>query len=393
MKLTKGEQRILDGEEGVSRQKAIELLIALGKVYGAEDLIGITSAHLSGASYKTIGEGGLKYLSDQVEGGAKVSVPSTLNPVGMDLGRWEEMHITGDFAEKQKQIVELYGKMDVKTTCSCTPYVGPNVPKFGDHIAWAESSALSMANSFFGARTNREGGPGALAAAILGKTANYGLHLDENRKPSVVIDADIDGSVFSYSLLGQAVGSKVGKRIPYFKGFSEDAGIEEAKALASAMAAAGSVALWHAEDVTPEAKGYDVSNLEVIHIGEDELKAAYEELNTTDDVQLIAMGCPHLTEKEVQEIAAMLKGKKKKADAPEIWFCTSAEIRKNRPEEVRILEEFGPVLADTCMVVAPIEGTFSRTATNSAKAGNYLPTLCSQSVMCKDVAQLMEAVY
>ncbi|HKM09334.1 MAG TPA: aconitase X catalytic domain-containing protein [Candidatus Methanomethylophilaceae archaeon] len=393
MKLTKDEQRTLDGEEGVSRQKAIELLMALGKVYGADDLIGITSAHLSGASYKTIGEGGLKYLSDQVKGGAKVSVPSTLNPVGMDLGRWEEMHISSNFAEKQKQIVELYGKMDVMTTCSCTPYVGPSVPKFGDHVAWAESSALSMANSFFGARTNREGGPGALAAAILGKTANYGLHIDENRKPSVVIDADIDGSVFNYSLLGQAVGSRIGTRIPYFKGFSKDIGLEEAKALSSAMAASGSVAMWHAEGVTLEAKDHDVSSLEVIHIGEDELKAAYEGLNTTDDVQLIALGCPHLTEKEIQEIAIMLKGKKKKAGAPEIWFCTSAEIRNNRPEDVKILEEFGPVLADTCMVVAPIEGAFSRTATNSAKAGNYLPTLCSQSVMCKDIAQLMEAVY
>ena len=77
----------------------------------------------------------------------------------------------------------------------------------------------------------------------------------------------------------------------------------------------------------------------------------------------------------------------------EIWFCTSAAIREKCAKEVEILEEFGPVLADTCMVVAPIEGTFSRTGTNSAKAGNYLPTLCSQRVMCKDIAKLMEAVY
>lgn len=393
MKLTPDEENILNGNEGDSRRKAMELLVALGKVYDADGLINITCAHLSGASYKTIGEGGLKYLSDQVAGGAKVSVPSTLNPVGMDLGRWKEMHISEEFAKKQQKIVELYGKMGVMTTCSCTPYTGPSIPKFGDHIAWSESSALSFANSFIGARTNREGGPGALAAAIIGKTANYGLHLDENRKPSVVIDAEIDGSVFSYSLLGQAVGSLVGKRIPYFRGLPKNTGIEEAKSLSAAMAAAGSVAMWHAENVTPEAKDHDVSDLEVIHIGKEELESAYEKLNTVDDVQLIALGCPHLTEKEIREIASILKDKKKKQDAPEIWFCTSAEIRSKCADDVKILEKFGPVLADTCMVVAPIEGTFSRTGTNSAKAGNYLPTLCSQRVMCKDIAHLMEAMY
>ncbi|MGI6472261.1 MAG: aconitase X [Candidatus Methanomethylophilaceae archaeon] len=393
MELTIEEERILRGEEGESRRKAMELLVALGKVYGAENLIGITSAHLSGASYKTIGEGGLKYLTDQVEGGAKVTVPSTLNPVGMDLGRWKEMHITDHFAEKQRRIVELYGKMDVMTTCTCTPYVGPNIPKFGDHVAWSESSALSFVNSFIGARTNREGGPGALAAAIVGKTANYGLHLDENRVPSVMIDADIDGSVFSYSLLGQAVGKRIGKRVPYFRGLPKDTGTEEAKALSAAMAASGAVALWHAENVTPEAKNYDISRLEVITVGKEELKDAYEELNTVDDVQLIALGCPHLTEKEIHELAIMLKGKKKRPGSAEIWFCTSAAIREKCVEDVKILEEFGPVLADTCMVVAPIEGTFSRTGTNSAKAGNYLPTLCSQRVMCRDIARLMEVVY
>lgn len=390
MDLTREEESILNGEQGEGRQKAMELVTALGKIYGAEDLIDITSAHLSGASYKTIGDGGLKYLEDMVAGGAKVSVPSTLNPVGMDRSRWKEMHITEHFAEKQLRIIELYGSMGIKTTCSCTPYIGPNVPTLGDHVAWAESSALSFVNSFIGARTNREGGPGALAAAILGKTANYGLHLDENRKPTVVIDADIDGSIFSYSLLGQAVGMAIGSGVPYFRGISPE--VEEAKTLSAAMAASGSVALYHAEGVTPEAGNYDVSGLEVIHIGEDELKAAYDKLNTVDDIQLIALGCPHLTEKEMHQIASFLKGKKKVNKDIEIWFCTSAEVRDKCPEDVRIMEEFGPVLADTCMVVAPIEGTFERTGTNSAKAGNYLPTLCSQKAMCRDITKLMELV-
>ena len=389
MDLTREEEAILNGEEGEGRQKAMELVTALGKIYGADSLIDITSAHLSGASYKTIGDGGLKYLEDLVGGGATVSVPSTLNPVGMDRDRWREMHISEEFAEKQLRIIDLYGQMGIKKTCSCTPYVGPNVPSMGDHVAWAESSALSFVNSYIGARTNREGGPGALAAAILGKTANYGLHLDEKRVPTVVIDADIDGSIFSYSLLGQAVGMAIGSGIPYFRNISPE--VEEAKALCAAMAASGSIALYHVEGVTPEAGNYDVSGLETIHIGKKELENAYDKLNRTEDVQLIAIGCPHLTEKEMHQIASFLKDKKKNRDV-EVWFCTSAEIREKCPEDVRIMERFGPVLADTCMVVAPIEGVFERTGTNSAKAGNYLPTLCSQKAMCRDIAALMEVV-
>ena len=390
MYLTREEESILNGEEGEGRQKAMELVTALGKIYGADSLIDITSAHLSGASYKTIGDGGLKYLEDLVGGGAKVSVPSTLNPVGMDRTRWKEMHISEEFAEKQLKIIDLYGQMGIAKTCSCTPYVGPNVPSMGDHVAWAESSALSFVNSYIGARTNREGGPGALAAAILGKTANYGLHLDEKRRPTVVIDADIDGSIFSHSLLGQAVGMAIGSGIPYFRGIHPE--VEEAKALCAAMAASGSIALYHVEGVTPEAGNYDVSELEVIHIGKKELENAYDKLNTVDDVQLISIGCPHLTEKEMHQIAGFLKDKEKKNKDIEIWFCTSAEVRDKCPEDVKIMERFGPVLADTCMVVAPIEETFERTGTNSAKAGNYLPTLCSQRAMCRDISSLMELV-
>ena len=390
MYLTRDEERILAGEDGESCRKAMELVVALGKIYGAEDLIDITSAHLSGASYKTIGDGGLLYLEDVVKGGAKVSVPSTLNPIGMDRERWKEMHITSDFAEKQLRIIELYKKIGVKDTCSCTPYLGDNVPSLGDHVAWAESSALSFVNSYIGARTNREGGPGALASAIIGKTANYGLHLDENRKPTVIIDADIDGSVFSYSMLGQAVGMAIGSGIPYFRGI--DPAVDDAKTMSAAMAASGSVALYHVEGVTPEAGNFDLSGLETISIGKKELKDAYDKLNTADDVQLIALGCPHLSLKEMKDIAAFLRGKKKKNKDVEIWFCTSSKIREECPEEVKIMEEFGPVLADTCMVVAPIEGTFARTGTNSAKAGNYLPTLCSQKVICRDLAKLMDVV-
>lgn len=388
MYLSADEEAMLNGEQGEGVQKAMELIVALGKVYDADGLVDITSAHLSGASYKTIGDGGLRYLED-VARNSYVSVPSTLNPLGMDRHRWKEMGISPQFAEKQLRIIELYGNMGVKTTCSCTPYLGDNVPSLGDHVAWAESSALSFVNSYIGARTNREGGPGALAAAIVGKTANYGLHLDENRAPTVVIEAEIGNTIFDHSLLGQAVGMRIGGGIPYFKGISPT--IEDTKTMAAAMAASGSVAMFHVEDVTPEASVYDTSELETISIGGNELKEAYDVLNTSDDFQLLAFGCPHLTDKEIHDMAQFLKGKKKKRDV-DIWFCTSADVRERCSADVKVLEKFGKVLADTCMVVAPIESHYSKTGTNSAKAGNYLPTLCAQRVRCMDFTKLMEAV-
>lgn len=386
MNLSIAEQRILDGESGEGLQKAMELVVALGKIYGAEDLVPISSAHLSGVSYKTIGDGGIVYL-EHVSKGSKVSVPTTLNPSGMDSERWKEMGVDESFASKQLHIIELYKDMGVNATCSCTPYLGSNVPHKGDHVAWAESSALSFINSIIGACTNREGGPGALAAAIVGRTANYGLHIKENRAPTVIIEADIDGSLFQHSLLGHAAGSMIGNGIPYFRGICPD--WDDAKTLAAAMAAAGAVAMFHVEGTTPEASEYEVKGLETIYIGEKEIRDAQESLTQVEDVDLIAFGCPHLSIKELKEMASFLEGKEKLSDI-EIWFCTSREVRDSLPKEVAVLERFGKVLVDTCMVVSPLEGIANSSASNSAKACNYLPTLCSQKVRCDSFYKLME---
>jgi predicted aconitase len=90
MQLTPQEQAMLAGKEGKAKRKAMELLVALGAIYGADRLVPITSAHLSGVSYKTIGEGGIDFLEEMAADG-KVSVPTTLNPMGMDGERWKEM--------------------------------------------------------------------------------------------------------------------------------------------------------------------------------------------------------------------------------------------------------------------------------------------------------------
>jgi predicted aconitase len=173
--LSEEEQRMFDGEEGEAKRQSMEILVALGRIYEAERMIPITSAQVSGVSYKTIGEAGLEYLEDLVQKGAKTSIPTFLNPAGMDVSQWKEMKIPEDFAKKQIKVLEAYSKMSIMKTCTCAPYFIGIRPKQGEHIAWAESSAVAFANSVLGARTNREGGPSALAAAICGVTPEYGL--------------------------------------------------------------------------------------------------------------------------------------------------------------------------------------------------------------------------
>lgn len=383
------EESTLAGERGHGPQRAMELLVALGRIYDAERLAPITSAHLSGVSYKTIGDGGLDFL-EEMSADAKVCVPTTLNPAGMDLERWREMGVDQAFARKQASIIKAYGRMGVETNCTCTPYITGNAPRLGETVAWAESSALSYVNSVMGARTNREGGPGALAAAILGKTPLYGLHMEENRRATVVIEAEISDDITDFSLLGHAVGQKIGAAVPYFRGIRPDC--NGLKTMAAAMAAAGSVAMFHVEGLTPEAGRQKLVGLERIQMGKGDIKRAKDSLTTGKDPDLIALGCPHLSQMEMKMLASLLDGKKKRSDAPEVWFCTSRTVRTWCPKESQVLERFGKVVCDTCMIVAPIEGNHKCTATNSAKACTYLPSLCSQKVVCGSYAELLERI-
>jgi len=256
MKLTKQEQDMLEGKEGEGVRKAMEILTALGEIYGAKDMVPVTSSQVSGVSYKNLGDAGLEFLQDWADKGARIRIPTTLNPAGADIERWKELGISEHFAKKQKELIDAYAAMGITPTCTCTPYMVGNAPKYGDHIAWSESSAVCYENSIMGARTNREGGPSALAAAITGRTPNYGLHLDANRKASLVVDVECELKDHAdYGALGYAAGKKAGTNIPYFyfrknKKHTPD----HLRTLGATMAAAGSVALFHIDGTTPEAK-------------------------------------------------------------------------------------------------------------------------------------------
>ncbi len=143
MYLTKEEELVYNGGQGPTLQKMMEILVALGDIYGAEKLIPVKSAQIAGVSYKTIGDAGLQWISD-LQGTAKI--PAVLNPMGMDRNAWADMGIDKKFALKQEEIIKAYEKLGIKPECTCTPYYLDR-PHFGDHLAWSESSAVCFANS------------------------------------------------------------------------------------------------------------------------------------------------------------------------------------------------------------------------------------------------------
>lgn len=397
MNITKEEENALAGEDGWVRKRMMEILVGLGEIYGAERLIPVRSVHVAGVSYKTIGDAGLEWIESL--GGVEAVVPTTINPGGIDLERWRQMGVGEEFAEKQKKIIEALRGLGMAPLCSCTPYLLGNAPSFGEHVAWAESSAVCYANSVLGARTNREGGPSAIASALTGKTALYGYHLDENRKPTVKVKITAPlAAENSFGSLGFWVGKRAKDGVPYFTGIPE-ATLEELKALSAALAASGGVALFHIAGLTPEADRWDGEGLETLEFGEGEMGGAAEELNTLREeewdgkVDLVCLGCPHTSLDEIKEISSRLRGKRVR-DGTRLWIFTSRQTRSaaaGRNLLANIERAGGEVYSDCCMVVAPIEELgFRSMAVNSAKAAVYAPSTSKVDVLYRPLEECLK---
>ena len=398
MQLTVSEQKMLSGEHGIAAQQSMEILVALGKIYGADKMIPVTSVQVAGVSYKTIGDAGLEYLNDLVANGAKVRVPTFLNPAGIDVAQWKELGVPEHFAKKQIEILNAYAAMGIQNTCTCTPYLIGIKPKLGEHIAWSESSAVAYANSVLGARTNREGGPSALAAAICGVTPNYGFHLDKNRVSDFIVSVECELKDESdFGAMGYYVGAIVKNRNPAFDGIEkESTSTDKLKALGAAMAASGSVGLFFAEDITPEFNVKD--GAEKIPFTEKELRETKEKINEEAEKenakpQLVSIGCPHASIDEIRHVAEIITRKKISKLKCDLWICTARETKKKAEELglARTIEAAGgKIVADTCMVVCPLEQMgFKVTACNSGKAAKYLPSLCKQKVVFGKMEELI----
>jgi len=377
LKLTVEEQAMLDGGGGQATKKAMQILAALGKIYGAECMLPVTSVQIAGVSYDNLSEAGLQFLSVMADGGGRARVLTTLNPAGMDTENWTALGIDQEFASNQQRVIEAFARMGVITTCTCTPYLAGNLPHYGEHIAWAESSAVCFANSVIGARSNREGGPSALAAALTGRTPAYGMHLDQARRPTVTFDIRNlpEGGTYWFGALGKAIGERLqalgGKPVAYIRGVPE-ASLEQLKSFSASLATFGGAAIFHMEGITPEA-GLHQPPHETIPIQLADLDLAQSSLNdsTASQADFVSLGCPHLSIQEIARIAELLDGKHVKK---EFWITTARPTKQiaDQMGYTALIEASGAKFAvDTCCVVAPIKGRFQALVTDSAKACYY----------------------
>jgi len=379
MYLTKEEERMLDGEEGPLIQRAIKLMIQFGEAMKAERLLPIKYAHVSLTSTNIRGE--YEFLTDFITEDVKVKVPTTCQTLSIDRERWQELYISEDVVNKAFEIVRIFEKLGIKPTFTCTPYYAiNNLVKFGDHIASCESSAVTYFNSVIGARTNRESGQSGLISALVGRTPEFGFHLDENRKGRVLIDvqAKLEDDA-DYSSLGFQVGKKIGPEVPVFVGL-ENPNDAELKALSNSLALTGGIALFHAVDITPEAKTLEDAfhgdkPEDKLTITQNDIENTYNELTTgSGEVKTIVAGCPHLNLSELEEFAKMLDGKKIK-EGVKVWLFTAAfvyEIAKSKGIIDKIESAGARVYRDTCpLLLDGLKKKPELVATNAAKQAYY----------------------
>jgi len=395
LKLTKEEQEMLDGKYGDSVQKAMELLVAVGECYDAEELIPVASAHLSGANPISAGTGGKRLIMEMAETG-RFAVPTTTNPTSLDPWAWREMGFSEALYREHAALFEAFGKMGGFLCNTCIPYLIGHAPRMREHVAWCESSAVIYANAVLGSRTNREGGPTGLAAGITGRTPAYGYHLDEKRHGNLkmIVRTELKGDT-DYATLGYFVGTIAQDRVPIFTGIPHSVSRDELKCLGAALATSGSVAHYHVVGVTPEApteeaaSGYKkISSSDTFEFNSKDLEETEESITKIEPekVDLVVLGCPHASIDQIKNYAGAFSGKKVK-NKVETWILTS-NIVKKYAENVgyaKILESTGVrLVSNTCPSIMPRDffksRGYSALATDSSKMAYYASAV--QNVLC-----------
>ena len=213
--------------------------------------------------------------------------------------------------------MDAYVAMGCRPTWTCAPYQLPDRPAFGEHVAWAESNAIVFANSVLGARTNRYGDFIDICAAITGRVPDHGLHTDEARLATVVVrlesltDALLDDELL-YPVLGHLLGRRAGSDVWAIDGLPPNTSEDRLKAVGAAAASSGSVALFHAIGVTPEAPTWEAvaaerTREEAFTLAD--LRAARDELSPVGvgaEIGAVSVGTPHASEAQLRRLAALV---------------------------------------------------------------------------------------
>lgn len=400
MKLTDTEKRMLDGAQGEAKQMALEILMQIGEALEADSFVEVSSVQAM-AHFGSLHIAGRDWLEKLVCLGGKCCVPTTQDPASIPFKCWKEMGYDEEYAKNQYRLSEAILKLGEMPKWSCTPYYQGTIPRVGQNIAWAESSAVSFANSVLGARTNRTPAGLAVLAALTGRMPKYGLYLAENRIAQIKINIEAgELSDLDYNTIGIITGKIAGAKIPALYGIPSSVTNDNLKYLGASAASSGSVALYHADGVTPEAILTDVfagkRPEEEFVITRKDINDEAEKMTSqgAGEAELAVVGCPHYSSEEVIKLAELAEGKRV-SDGKAFWVFTTAET-ESLMERMGIkakLEEAGiRIMAQTCLVISPLVGGYKNLITDSGKFASYLPSEHNIKIRYARTKECVEAV-
>lgn len=398
---------MLDGRRGEAVREAIAYQLEIGKFWGAERFIPITNAHVMG-DIEVMGDAGLNYLKGISERRARCRVPITTNARCMDFAFAERLGQDPVEARKEQMIIELMRKLNVVTTDTCINYQAVYQPHLGEHVAWGDTGTVIYANSVFGARTNFEGGPSALAAAVTGRTPEYGFHLDRHRKGtiSVRLTARLD-DVADWGAVGKIIGEKHQNyyAVPVFHGMRRAPIADELKHLGCALASYGSMAMFHMVGVTPEAPSLETafgSNTptDEIVVTDADLERVFTGYDLKDgSANLIVFSGPQLSLFEIKALSERFAGRKVHPGT-QVFVTTAGSIKETASKlgYLAILEQAGVVILEgVCFYILQnlsqmrIANAWTNMISNSAKIVNIIGahrfnTILRRTQDCVDIA-------
>lgn len=402
MHLTEQEQAILDGQQGEAAQIALRILVDLGEIFGADEMMPITQVHIDTTIYMV--DAGVEFAERLAELGGRFSVPTQLNPSAIDLQRWRELRVDPVLLEKSRRIERAYLQMGALPTWTCAPYQQGLVPGFGEQIAWGESNAIAFANSVLGARTNRYADLVDICAAIVGKVPRFGLHLSENRQAEMLItlqgfSPEMLADRATYPLLGYAFGEIAGDRIAALEGVPANVAVDNLKIFSAAAASSGAVGLFHILGVTPEAKTlamcFAQEPAERVILTPEMLREVEGRLSDQGAAQpdLITLGCPHFSEAEFALLARQL-GQRQIHPSITFWVFTSRQVYA-RIESSGLLAELSAtgvdVFTDGCPLQYPAQNwDFHAVMSDSGKYVNYCFSQTGLQVVYGSLAECVE---
>jgi predicted aconitase len=376
---------------------AMRIASEMGRLLGAARMVSVASAHIDGALYH--GDSGVHFAERLVAGGAKVAIPASLNVGGLDLLHPKTVKADAHRHDMALRLMKAYEAMGCWPTWTCSPYHAGHRPKQGQDVAWGESNAVAFCNSVLGARTNRYGDFLDICCAIAGRAPYYGLHIPENRLATVAVDTSAISSVLKgadvfYPVLGCWYGAEIGSAIGVIDGLPADTSEDRLKALAAAAASSGAVGLFHVAGVTPEAPSLEAAcgyrpPATTIRLTPDMLRAARDRLSTVtgDSIDAVALGSPHFSLGEFEALEGLLPARRLQVP---FFVCTGRNVVAELERQGRLprLAEAGiTVVADTCVVVAPIlPAKGGVLMTNSGKFAYYTPANTGYQVMYGSLA-------